>query len=87
MRARLDKIATRHPSVIEEVRGKGFLLGLKCVVPNTDFVARLRDAGLLTVPAAENVVRMVPPLVIGEAQIDEAAAMIEQTCARWAQAA
>ena len=87
MRARLDKIAARHPSVIEEVRGKGFLLGLKCVVSNTDFVARLRDAGLLTVPAAENVVRMVPPLVIGEAQIDEAAAMIEQTCARWAQAA
>lgn len=87
MRTRLDKIAARHPSVIEEVRGKGFLLGLKCVVPNTDFVARLRDAGLLAVPAAENVVRMVPPLVIGEAQIDEAAAMIEQTCARWAQAA
>jgi acetylornithine/N-succinyldiaminopimelate aminotransferase len=87
MRARLEKIAARHPSVIEEVRGKGFLLGLKCVVPNTDFVARLRDTGLLTVPAAENVVRMVPPLVIGEAQIDEAASMIEQTCARWAQAA
>jgi acetylornithine/N-succinyldiaminopimelate aminotransferase len=87
MRARLEKIVARHPSVLEEVRGKGFLLGLKCVVPNTDFVARLRDAGLLTVPAAENVVRMLPPLVIGEAQIDEAAAMIEQTCARWAQAA
>ena len=87
MQERLETLVTRFPAVLEELRGKGLLLGLKCVVPNTEFVARLRDAGLLAVPAAENVVRIIPPLVITDAQIDEAVAMIEQACASWAEAA
>ena len=65
----------------------GLMLGLKCVVPNTGMAARLRDAGLLVVPAAENVVRILPPLVVEDAQIDEAAGLIERTCAGWAEAA
>jgi acetylornithine/N-succinyldiaminopimelate aminotransferase len=85
--ARLEEIAARHPQVVAEVRGTGFLDGLRCVVPNGDMVARLREAGLLTAPAAENVVRLLPPLIVEDAQIDEALGILERVCADWAQAA
>ncbi len=87
LRQRLEALVERFPQVLEEVRGQGFLLGLKCAVPNAEFVTRLREAGLLTVPAAENVVRVIPPLIVSEAEIDEAAGLIERTCAGWAEAA
>ncbi|MEP2579099.1 MAG: aminotransferase class III-fold pyridoxal phosphate-dependent enzyme, partial [Roseibium sp.] len=58
-----------HPAVLGEVRGNGLMLGLKCVVPVGDFVAAARDAGLLTVPAGENVVRIMPPLTMSEDEI------------------
>jgi acetylornithine/N-succinyldiaminopimelate aminotransferase len=87
LRQRLEDLVKRFPKVLEAVRGRGLLLGLKCAVPNTEFVARLREAGLLSVPAAENVVRVIPPLVVTEAQIDEAGGLIERVCAGWAKAA
>ncbi|MEM5584434.1 aspartate aminotransferase family protein [Roseibium sp. AS2] len=58
-----------HAAVLGEVRGNGLMLGLKCVVPVGDFVAAARDAGLLTVPAGENVVRIMPPLTMSEDEI------------------
>ena len=73
--------------VLAELRGAGFLLGLRCAVPNTDIVARLREHGLLTVAAAENVVRLLPPLIIDETHIDEALGILERVCADWAKAA
>jgi len=74
----------KYPSVIEEVRGAGMILGLKCVVPNTEMVDRLRQNGLLTVSAAENVVRILPPLIIGQTEIDEAVRIIDTVCRTWA---
>ena len=65
------------------VRGKGLLTGLKCVVPNTEMVAKLRDAGLLTVGAGENVVRLLPPLIITEAHIDDAVGIIDGVARSW----
>jgi len=65
------------------VRGAGLMRGLECAVPGGDMVAALRGAGLLTVPAAENVVRILPPLIIEQAHIDEAAAIVEQVAAAW----
>ncbi len=87
LRGKLEDLAARYPAILEAVRGQGLMLGLKCVVPNADVAARLRDAGLLVVPAAENVVRILPPLIVEEVQIDEACGIIERTCARWAEAA
>lgn len=84
---RLQALAGRHPQVLAGLRGRGLMLGLECVVPAGEMVARLRDAGLLTVGAAENVVRMVPPLVIDETHVDEALAILEQVCEGWAEAA
>ena len=86
-RVGLDDLVARHPAVFEEVRGVGLLLGLKCAVPNTDMVARLRDQGLLTVGAAENVVRILPPLIIDDSHVEEALSILERVSAGWAEAA
>ncbi len=87
LRARLEAVIARFPQVLDSLRGAGLMLGLKCVVPNTELVAKLREEGLLTVGAAENVVRLLPPLIIEETQVEEAAEAIERTCATWAKAA
>jgi acetylornithine/N-succinyldiaminopimelate aminotransferase len=85
--ARLEALAGRYPSVLAGLRGRGLMLGLECVVPAGEMVARLREAGLLTVGAAENVLRIVPPLIIDETHVDEALAILEQVCEGWAEAA
>jgi len=83
LRSRLEDLVKRHPKVLVDVRGAGLMLGLKCAVPNTDMVNRLRDAGLLTVGAGDNVVRILPPLMIDESHIDEALAILDEVCAAW----
>ena len=87
LRDRLQELIARFPQVLEELRGVGLMMGLKCVVPNTELVAKLREEGLLTVGAAENVVRLLPPLVVAETQVDEAAQAIERACSAWVKAA
>jgi acetylornithine/N-succinyldiaminopimelate aminotransferase len=72
----LAGLLAEHPTVIEEVRGQGLMLGLKLRVPNTEFVAAARKQGLLLVGASDNVVRLLPPLIIEEAQVREAIAML-----------
>jgi acetylornithine/N-succinyldiaminopimelate aminotransferase len=83
----LGELAGRHPHIIDEVRGVGFLIGLHCVVPNGELVGKLMEQGLLTVPAAENVVRMLPPLILEDEQIEEALGILDRVCAGWAKAA
>jgi acetylornithine/N-succinyldiaminopimelate aminotransferase len=72
----LAGLLAEHPSVFEEVRGQGLMLGLKLRVPNTEFVAAARKHGLLIIGAGDNVVRLLPPLIIEEAQVREAMAML-----------
>jgi acetylornithine/N-succinyldiaminopimelate aminotransferase len=79
----LETIVADHPKVFAEVRGKGFLTGIKCVVPNTDMVTRLRAAGLIAIGAGENVLRLLPPLIIDEAHIDEAVGIIDRVARSW----
>ena len=79
-RQRLAELKDRHPSVIAEVRGEGLLIGLRAVVPYGDLVNALRDEKLLSVGAGENVVRLAPPLIIGETEIAEAVARIDRAC-------
>ncbi len=83
----LEALVARHPRVLAELRGAGLLLGLRCVVPGAEMVARLREQGLLAVPAAENVVRLLPPLVVEESHIEEALGILERVCADWTKAA
>ena len=65
----LAAISDEFPSVIEGIRGEGLMLGLKCVAPNARVSAALRDQKVLAVPAGDNVVRLLPPLVISEEEI------------------
>jgi acetylornithine/N-succinyldiaminopimelate aminotransferase len=68
----LEGLVANHPTVFEAVRGQGLILGLKCVVPNTDVVKAGYAQHLLTVAAADNVLRLLPALNIAEADITEA---------------
>jgi len=82
LRGKLEAVVKRHPTVVEEVRGTGLLLGLKCLLPSGDLQTRLREEqGLLTVGAAENVLRLLPPLNIEEAHVQEAVKAIDTACA------
>jgi acetylornithine/N-succinyldiaminopimelate aminotransferase len=78
----LGDIAARHANIIAEVRGEGLMLGLRCNVPNTDVAAMLFAERLLTVTAGENVVRLLPPLIVTDSEIKEACAKIDTACAR-----
>ncbi len=82
LKQRLAELHDRYPSVIAEIRGEGLLLGMRAVVPAADFMEELRAERLLTVAAGENVVRLVPPLTVSEAEIAEALACIDRACAR-----
>jgi acetylornithine/N-succinyldiaminopimelate aminotransferase len=83
---RLAEVKDRHPAVITEMRGEGLLLGMRAGVPNGEFVAALRAEKLLAAAAGDNVVRLLPPLVVTEddlaeavERIDRAATQLEQT--------
>ncbi|MFY7776716.1 MAG: aspartate aminotransferase family protein [Elstera sp.] len=83
LRHGLAKIVADNPAVYAEVRGQGLLTGLRCVVPNGEVQTRLREQGLLTVAAGDNVVRLLPPLTIGDAEIQEALAAIKAVASAW----
>ena len=77
LQAGVEKLIAKYPAVFADVRGKGLMLGIKCVGSNLEMVDSLRRSGLLTVGAADNVVRLLPPLIITASEIDQALAMIE----------
>jgi acetylornithine/N-succinyldiaminopimelate aminotransferase len=87
LKQKLAGICDRYPDIASEVRGEGLLVGIKAVIPAGDLSNALRDEKLLTVAAGENVVRMLPPLIVNEAEIDEAVQRIERACARLSSAA
>jgi acetylornithine/N-succinyldiaminopimelate aminotransferase len=76
-RQRLEGLVASHPDVFDSVRGVGLLLGLKARVPNTDVVKAGHAAGVLTVGAADNVVRLLPPLTITDEDLAEAIARLD----------
>jgi acetylornithine/N-succinyldiaminopimelate aminotransferase len=83
---KLAGIKDRYPSVIAEVRGEGLLLGLRAVVPSSELVDELRAQKMLTVAAGDNVVRLLPPLIVTEDEIADATQRIERACEQLAKA-
>jgi acetylornithine/N-succinyldiaminopimelate aminotransferase len=77
LREALEGVAKRHSKVIESVRGVGLMQGMKCVVNNLDLMTATRDAGLLTVVAGDNVLRILPPLTVRKSEIDEAIGLLD----------
>jgi acetylornithine/N-succinyldiaminopimelate aminotransferase len=81
---RLAEIKDRHASIVAEVRGEGLLIGLRTLVPNGEVVDALRAQKLLTVAAGDNVVRLLPPLIVSEEEIADAIARIDRACVQLA---
>ena len=82
LRQRLEGLVAAHPEVFDEVRGVGLLLGLRCRVAPSELVSAAYAEHLLTVPAADNVVRLLPPLNITDEEIAEAVARLDRAAAR-----
>ena len=76
----LKKIKDKYPKIIGEVRGVGLIRGLKMLVDNDEFIKKLMNNKMLTVKASENVIRLFPPLIVSNKEIDEAFAKIEKVC-------
>jgi acetylornithine/N-succinyldiaminopimelate aminotransferase len=82
LKQRLAEIKDRHPSIIAEVRGEGLLIGLKALVPAGELVDALRAEKMLTVAAGDNVVRLLPPLIINEQEMADGVARLDRACGR-----
>ena len=76
----LNKIKTKYPKIIEEIRGIGLIKGLKMLVDNIEFIKKLMKHKMLTVKAEENVIRLFPPLIVKNQELDEALSKIEKVC-------
>jgi acetylornithine/N-succinyldiaminopimelate aminotransferase len=82
LKQRLAELKDRHPAIIADVRGQGLMVGIKTHVLNTDFIDAARDEKLILIGAGDNVARMLPPLIITEAEIGEAMNRIDAACTR-----
>ena len=82
-RGRLDELVKSYPKLFAELRGSGLLLGIRCVVPAGDVVTRLRENGLLALTAGDNVLRLLPPLIVGEAEIGQAMDILHKVAREW----
>lgn len=81
LKQKLAALKDAHPEIIGAVRGEGLMLGLACTVPNTAVQAAALDQKLLIIGAGQNVVRLLPPLTISDADIDTAVARLDAACA------
>ena len=79
---KLNKIKEKYPNVIKQIRGKGFLIGIQLYKDQTDFIKKLMNNQLLTIRAAENVVRILPPLNVKKNELDLALKIIEKVCSQ-----
>ncbi|WP_424985254.1 aspartate aminotransferase family protein [Microbulbifer sp. S227A] len=81
LRQALEGLVASHPDTFQEVRGLGLMLGLKCRKSNLDVVNAAYEAEVITVPAADNVIRLLPPLTITAEEITQAVARLDRAAA------
>ncbi|MBX9741073.1 MAG: aspartate aminotransferase family protein [Beijerinckiaceae bacterium] len=82
LRQKLAQVQDQHPRVIDLVRGEGLMIGIRVKPNNAEFAAAARAEHLLVIPAGDNVVRLLPPLIVGEAEVSEAVKRLEAACRR-----
>ncbi len=80
LKQKLARLKDEHPTIIEDIRGVGLMMGIKCVTPNTEFQATALQHKLLTIGAGDNVIRLLPPLVVTDDDIAEAVNKLDATC-------
>tara|TARA_B100000902_G_scaffold250098_1_gene236679 strand:- start:521 stop:1687 length:1167 start_codon:yes stop_codon:yes gene_type:complete len=79
---KLNKIKEKYPNIIKQIRGRGLLIGIQLYEDQTKFIKKLMENNLLTIRAAENVVRILPPLNVKKTEIDLALKIIEKVCSQ-----
>jgi acetylornithine/N-succinyldiaminopimelate aminotransferase len=79
----LNKIKEKYPNLIKQIRGRGFLIGIQLHKDQTNFIKKLMDNKLLTIRAAENVIRILPPLNVKKSELDEALKIINKVCSQF----
>jgi len=80
LRSGLDVLIQKYPGVLAEHTGLGLMTGLRCVCSNADVIKAFMQVRLLAVKAGGNSIRLLPPLNISEAEVDEALSLIDQAC-------
>ena len=80
MRQKLAELRDHHPQIIEEVRGEGLMMGLKLKVTPSAFAAAARAERLLTIPAGDDVVRLLPPLIVSDEELSEGLRRLDRAC-------
>src|SRR3954468_17422455 len=80
LKQRLAEMKDRHPAIVAEIRGQGLMVGLRTYIPNTDLVAAGGRQKLLTIAAGDNVVRLLPPLIVAGAEVAEAVNKLDAAC-------
>ena len=76
----LNKIKNEYPEIIKEVRGLGLLIGIQLIKIKQSFIKKLEKNKLLTIRAAENVIRILPPLNVKKSEIDLSIKIIKKVC-------
>ena len=79
----MNNLKERYQKIIKEVRGRGFLIGLQLYKDQTSFIKKLMENKLLTIRAAENVVRILPPLNVKKNELDQAIKIINKVCSEF----
>jgi acetylornithine/N-succinyldiaminopimelate aminotransferase len=80
LKQKLARLKDEHPDVIDDVRGEGLMMGIKCKVPNTALQAAALAEKLLVIGAGDNVVRLLPPLIIGRDEVEAAVLKLDRAC-------
>ena len=80
LKQKLERLKDQHPTIIEDVRGSGLMVGIKCKVANTALQKAALDEKLLIIGAGDNVVRLLPPLIVNDADVTEAVNKLERAC-------
>ena len=79
----MNLLREKYPHIIKEIRGRGFLIGIKLYKDQAKFIKKLMENNLLTIRAAENVVRVLPPLNVKKNELDQALKIINKVCTNY----
>ena len=80
LKQKLAGLMDQHPAIIDDIRGFGLMMGIRCKVPNTELQAAAMDEHLLTITAGDNVVRLLPPLIVTDADVADAVGRLDRAC-------
>jgi len=80
LKQKLAALCDSYPEILLDVRGEGLLMGLKCKIPNTELVRAMLEEKVLAVPASDNIIRLIPPLIVSEAELNEAVVRLTSAC-------